>query len=320
MLDSLTDRLSGHAWTIGPKLRDLTNPAEPPPSIGWHRRVDRLDDRPVHVTGRYRHRGDSKTLAILVHGLGGCADSGYVLRAARALDELGIATLRLSMRGADRSGEDIYHGGLTDDINAALTDPALAGYDRRFVIGFSLGGHIALRTAIDATDDRLTAAAAICSPLDLGAAQRGIDRPGQFVYREYLLRELRDGYRGLAERGAAPTPAERVARVRSLREWDALTVVPRFGFGDVDDYYRRASVAGDLGGLDRPALLVAARHDPMIGPSAIESGLSSASYRLTVRWSERGGHVFFPEKLDLGFGPRTGLIPQIMAWFERQTG
>lgn len=309
---------SGHAWTVGPKLGEWLRPPRPPRARPWRRRVGLRNGSPVCVTGQYRPRRDTDTLVVVVHGLGGCADSGYCAAAARAIDRSGYASLRLSLRGANRSGDDIYHGGLTDDLRAALTAPAFDRYSHKFILGYSLGGHLALRAALDLEISEFVAAAAVCSPLDLEAAQRNIDASGAGIYREYLLRELRHVYRAVARRGGEPTPLDRIRLVRSLREWDALTVVPRFGFSDVRDYYERSSVGGELDELERPALLVAARHDPLVPPAAIEPGLPAPSEPLTTRWIERGGHVYFPRTLRLGFDGPTGLVPQILGYFDAQ--
>lgn len=322
MFASLRDtasRTAGHAWTIGPKIGATLRPPTAPDAAEWRQQADDAGHGPIYVTGRWRPRPDSDTCVVVVHGLGGCADSDYCIDTARVVDEHGYACLRLSLRGANRGGDDIYHGGLYRDVEAALTSPELRDYNRCFVVGFSLGGHIALRSAIELDCANFAGAAAICSPLDLGAGQHFIDAPDRWMYREYLLFELRRLYSAVARRGRSPTPVERVRQTQTLREWDALTVVPRFGFRDVDDYYERASVAGDLDRLSRPALLVASRRDPLIPPAAIEPALGDGSDQLTVRWSDRGGHVYFPRELDLGFdGPR-GLVSQVLADLESRT-
>ena len=61
--------------------------------------------------------------------------------------------MRFNMRGADRSGEDVYHAGTTEDLRAMLRSPALARFRRIHVIGFSLGGHILIRWATEPDRD-----------------------------------------------------------------------------------------------------------------------------------------------------------------------
>lgn len=312
--------LRGHAWTIGPRLREMILPPTAPPALPWRREVEGpagAGDEPTYVTGLYRHRPEADTLVVVIHGLGGCAESGYCVRAARAVDRAGHSCLRLSLRGANREGDDLYNAGLIQDLQAALEDPEFADHDHIWVIGFSMGGHLAMRGAVELDSPRFDRAAAICSPLDLGAAQRELDRPHQAVYRGYIMRELRALYRPVARRGRAPTPVERIEMAGTLREWDALTVVPRWGYRDVDDYYERASVAGTLDRLERPALFVGSRHDPMIRPESIEPALAEASDALEVVWSDRGGHVYFPPNLDLGLPGGTGVTEQVLGWMRR---
>ena len=254
---------------------------------------------------------------MLIHGLGGHDESAYIIDAAIAVEQFRHSCLRLSLRGAGQTGEDLYCAGLTEDLRAALSDPILDGYDQIFVVGFSLGGHIALRAAVDGLDDRVAGVAAICPPIDLRASQQALDHPARKVYREYILRELRQMYRVVAQRDRAPTPFERIAMVRTLREWDALTVVPRFGFNDVDDYYSTCSVADELHALDVPSLLVVSEHDPMIPASTIRPLVEKPPGRLDIQWVDDGGHVFFPAGLDLGLGEQRGVVSQVMHWFER---
>jgi predicted alpha/beta-fold hydrolase len=118
---------------------------------------------------------------------------------------------------------------------------------------------------------------------------------------------------------------EEVLRVRTLREWDRLTVVPRFGFADPEDYYGRASVGPRLGALRVPALLVASPVDPMVPASSIAAAARGVS-SLDLRWVERGGHVGFTPRLDLGLAGPPGLAGQLAAWLlgapqiRRETG
>lgn len=315
-MTDLFDALSGHAWTLGSKIGSILAHPEAPESTDWRRRVDTLHGTEVRVTGKYRRRPDADTLVVLVHGLGGCADSDYLVHAAHQIEALGWSSLRLSMRGADRQGDDIYHAGLVDDLRRVVDAPTFDGYDRVYVLGYSLGGHLALRFAAESSDPGVAGVGAVCPPLDLRLGQQSIDRPSRRPYRIYLLRELRDCYAAVAARKPVPTPVARVREATTLREWDALTVVPRFDFPSVDDYYRRVSVAGRLDELDIPSHLVVARHDPMVAFDAVRPSLDDASDALEVDVVERGGHVYFPSDLALGADAPTGLVPQLLARLE----
>jgi predicted alpha/beta-fold hydrolase len=276
----------------------------------------------VRLTGQLTRPPGARDLAIFVHGLGGSSESAYMKTAARVATSLGLASLRMNLRGADGEIGDFYHGGLTVDLAAAARDLASL-CERIYVVGFSLGGHVALRFATELDEPKVAAVAAICSPLDLAAGADAMDRPMMAPYCTYVLRRLKANYAKNARHGRVPSPPQVVSEARTLRQWDALTVVPRFGFRDVDDYYSRASVGSRLDQLRRPALLVATESDPMVPPSTIRPHLESSQVEhLTVRWLRRGGHLALPKRVDLDLSDdrekgRADHMFQILLWLQR---
>lgn len=316
--DSLARRALGHFWTVAPALTQEVYCPQGPESQWWQTTVENEFSDDVIYSGRYAE-GESKRAAVVVlHGLGGTVDRGYCLAAADAAHRRGLSSLRLSLRGADGLGRDLYHAGFTDDLPELLSTPPLDEYDRIILVGYSLGGHVALNAAVDEVDDRLAAVVAICAPLDLKACQETIDARRTWVYRRYLLRGLKKVYPTIARGGRAPTPVERIEQVTTLREWDALTVVPRFGFDDVDHYYTTQSVGPRLGDLRIPTLFIASPGDPMVPADSLRGQLARAPGRMEVRWVRDGGHVFFPPDVELGLGDRPGVEHQAMAWAQRQ--
>src|SRR4051812_17299522 len=186
--------VSGHLWTITPRLRHRLRPPRIPASRPWATVIDDPVAGPVRVTGRLSEVPGSGELLLLVHGLGGDTGSHYLSGGLAAAEAAGISTLRINLRGADRQGTDFYHAGLTDDLHAALASPELGAYRRLYVLGYSLGGHVALRLGTEAGDPRLAAVAAIGAPIDLALSQREIDAPPAWLYRPYLLWGVSDIY------------------------------------------------------------------------------------------------------------------------------
>jgi hypothetical protein len=101
-----------------------------PAAERFHSAVDDPVAGRVQLGGLYMDQPESDTLTVLIHGLGGDCFRPYIRNAARATVVSGLSALCLSMRGSDGSGEDIFHGGLTEDIRAALASPQLARYRR----------------------------------------------------------------------------------------------------------------------------------------------------------------------------------------------
>lgn len=312
--------LSAHLWTVWPLLRGTARAEAAPTAEDWEVRIEDPDIGSVRLTGHWRSPASARQAVILVHGLGGCAESRYLPAVVRAADELGLASLRLNLRGADRGGGDLAHAGLSSDLAAVLAGPRLAAMESLYLLGFSLGGHLVLKFATEVDDERLRAVAAVCSPLDLERTVNAFDRPARWPYRRYVLAGLFDIYDAVARNRDVPVAPEEVRRVKTLRDFDRLVVVPRFGFDDPEDYYRRASVGPRLAELRVPALLVAVTGDPMVDKAGIVSALDGVVTRpgmpLEVCWTDRGGHVSFPGNLDLGLDPdRTpGIEHQVLHW------
>ncbi len=310
--------LGGHYWTLRPFLFEQWPGAGRAlaalPSQPWSLDVADAELGSVRLTGRLFTHERADRLLLVVHGLGGSAESSYLRSAVLDAHATGLACLCLNLRGADHLGEDFYHAALSSDLHAALASPGLAGFRALHVLGFSLGGHLALRQATEAHDPRLRSVAAICSPLELQRSQLALDEPERVVYRQYVLRKLKESYLATARRRPVPSPVEQVLRAQTIRRWDELTVVPRFGFGSAAAYYRQASVAPRLHALSVPALLVLAEHDPMVPAHSVRPALTGASALLDVRWHTRGGHVGFPADFDLGERAPLGLPSQVRSW------
>jgi len=310
--------LAGHIWTIVPHLLARRRAAVHDGARPWSTYVDDPVSGRVNLSGFIAEPPSARAVLVAVHGLGGSARSAYMLRATGAAHAAGLATLRLSLRGADSSGEDVYNAALTADLQAAVASPEATRYDAILVLGFSLGGHLVLRYATEQPDPRVRAVAAVCAPLDLAACQRAIDRPTRVLYRRYLLARLRRAALAAARRGRLLAEVAELRRVRTIRAWDRRVVVPRFGFVNPEDYYARSSVGPRLARLAVPALLVAGETDPMVPAATVRPWLAG-SPRLEVRWVPRGGHLGFPARLDLGEPGARGIDTQVVAWLLRHT-
>lgn len=310
--------LLGHLWTLRPFLGHALRPPRAPVHERFAVRVPDRRHGEVTLRGRLSRQG-SPTCVVLVHGLGGDVDSGYVVDFARAAFARGLDVLRLGLRGSEALGEDVYHAGIASDVAAALGSPVLAGHLDLWLIGFSLGGHVALRVATAAHDPRLRAVVAVGSPLDLARGATAIDEPARWPYRRHVLQSLQQLAVVLDRRGRLPSPLSEVRRVRTLRGWDDVVVAPRFGWESADAYYASESVSPRLRDLALPSLYVGARHDPMVTEPTVRPALATASGALDVRWVDRAGHVGFPPDLDLGEPGARGLAAQVLSWLERRS-
>ena len=310
--------MHGHYWTLRPLVEHALKPAIPP-AEHWMADVnDELLGR-VRISGRLQSDKGQKLkaaphanreLLLVVHGLGGQAASHYVVAAARAAQESGVDCLRLNLRGADLRGDDFYHAGLTADLRAAVAN---LEHDRIYVLGYSLGGHIALRFAAEGVPSRVVSVAAVCAPLNLAAGAYEIDKPQRRPYLNHLLHGLRAMYRRCRHPQAMPISAAQADRIRTIRDWDDQIVAPRFGFASAEDYWARCSAGPVLQKITCPTLLVHAAADPMVLTRSVQPSLRGATH-LTSIVTRRGGHVGFPRNIDLGLGSSGNVENQVLAW------
>lgn len=237
------------------------------------------------------HDGDSGLPQVLIiHGLGGSADSDYVRSTAAGLLAAGFPVARVDLRGAGTSGEysaGNYHGGRTEDLRAvidALGRPTA-------VVGFSLGANATIKL-LGERSPGVVAGVAVSAPLDLAVGAEHLHYMAGGLYEKFLVRKLRDE----ALRPAARyTPEERSAilAAKTIVDFDNAITAPRNGWRDAAHYYQVNSAIRFLDTVRVPLLVVHAKDDPMIplGPYQAVDWQTLPTTRLVL--TERGGHVGF---------------------------
>ncbi len=252
------------------------------------------------LRGRLHVAGPGARACVLVlHGIAGTASEPFVMRTAHEAVRHGIDALRLDLRGTGESSAPgpagLWHAGLTADVRAAIAWLATR-YSRVHVVGFSLGGQLALRTAGEWGSDaprELASVTAISPPVDLAASARFAEEPLARLYILYFLRTLRARY-AAARALMGPRFEPGVLRgVTTIRGYDAAVVAPFFGYRDVDDYYARASSLPVLDAISVPTLIVHAHDDPVVPSAPLVQYAKRARKNVRVVLTDHGGHVAF---------------------------
>ena len=100
----------------------------------------------VQVSARV-NAADRDVLMLVVHGLTACSEARYMLTLAGKALEAGFGVIRLNVRncgGTEHLSPTLYHSGLTTDLRAVIDQLAPRPL---FVVGFSMGGNMALKLA-----------------------------------------------------------------------------------------------------------------------------------------------------------------------------
>ncbi len=236
-------------------------------------------------------------VALLLHGLGGCARSPHIRRMTRRLLRVGLRVVRMDLRGAGRGlalARRAYHAGCSTDVRAAVAAiQRWAPGSSLVLIGLSLGGNIALKLAGEATVEPvpgLERVVAIGPPIDLGRCAALIARPQNWIYELYFVRMLLQQYH--ARRRLVPgLPAVQFPRRVTLRTFDELVTAPNWGFADAAEYYRRASALPLIERIAVPTLILTARDDPFIAAEPFAE--FSPPPGVEVHVARHGGHLGF---------------------------
>ncbi len=242
----------------------------------------------------------SAPTVLVVHGLTGNARSGYSYGMAEKAIAAGMNAVRLNLRGCG-DGEDtnpeIYHAGVSPDLAEVLSGLRKSGHREIYIVGFSLGGNVALKLAGELGDEarELTAGiVAISAPIDLAAASDslGIGRMNGF-YQYVFLRDLRRRVKVKHRIHPERIPIDKIDAVRTLRDFDNEFTAPLAGYGDADNYYAQASASPHLSSVRVPTLLIHARDDTFVPFASFDEKLIAENPQLVFLPTEFGGHAGF---------------------------
>lgn len=267
-------------------------------------------ERDVRVMAISQWPQEAQGELIILHGLEGSHDSGYMRSLAHAALAQGYATHRLNMRGCggtEQLSQTLYHAGLTSDLRFILQQFQREGRGPIFLAGFSLGGNVVLKLLGELGETPLVAGAAVVStPIDLEACCRRMMEPQNWLYGNRFVTRLKqryaerhrlhpDHYRRHQDRLAA------LSQVLTVMDFDDQITAPYFGFGNAGSYYASQSAGQFLPAIRVPALVVQAQDDPLI-PFAVYQRHDWAQYpKLALLAPAHGGHVGFLAKKNPRF-------------------
>lgn len=288
----------------------------------------------LHRTRHSPVAGSNGGLVVLVHGLGGSAESAYIRASTLGLLRAGFNVARVDLRGAGSSGETcslLYHAGRTEDIRATImslaSEPEASqnptGVPRIALMGFSLGGSMTIKL-MGEPHDRLPlfAAVAVSAPLDLPVGRRHLERIAFGMYERFLVIGLkRDALRPGPHGSLRVNEQERVAveRARTLAQFDDAITAPRNGWHDAAEYYEVNSSGPYLSKIDVPTLVIHSLDDPMIPADpyrAIDWARVERDGVVRRLITPLGGHVGFHERGN----PLPWFVGQSVAFLAKPSG
>lgn len=221
---------------------------------------------------------------VLVHGLGGSAQSNYMVRLARKFYTRGYKVVRVNLRGCG-SGKGLsklpYHAGTSGDLLAVLE--ALLPTTSLHVVGFSLGANVVLKLAGELGSQAkalVKSFAAICPPIDLAKSVQRIEEKRHCLYHAYYLKKI-----------LAQATAWNPQNISSIYEFDDRLTARLWGYQGADDYYQVNSSLSFLEKIEQTTYLLFSGDDPFISTQSLEPFALPAAVHLYK--TTHGGHMGF---------------------------
>ena len=283
----------------------------PDPRIATERRLFQTEPKVQVLVESERPLGECRGEIVMVHGLEGSGEAGYMRSLSIAALQAGFAAHRFHMRtcgGTEHLCSTLYHAGQTSDLAAVLRALRQEERSPAHLVGFSLGGNVVVKLAGELgsqAHDLIASVCAVSTPLDLAVCANRIHRPGNRLYELRFVRRMRTRL--------CATGRYRKAEFHGLRSVMAIDdgiTAPSFGFGNAANYYQTQSAIGFLEGIRVPTLLIQAQDDPLVPFAIFQSKAVGANPCLRLLATEHGGHLGF-----LGRGnDRFWLDREIIEW------
>ena len=265
-----------------------------PASETFRVQLDGKDQLSCEMTPPGVSNKNNLTTIVMIHGLGGSHESGYLVRLARKFSGEGYRVVRVNLRNCG-SGKGLsslpYNAGTSPDLLAVLKSLKEQYPQSRFIlIGFSLGGNVAIKLAgeLKAQASKFfDALIAVCPPIDLYDAVARIMLKSNWIYHQFYLKYFLEQ--------SKPWLTDKP--VKSLYEFDDKITAALWGYSDAKDYYAKSSSIHFLDKVTVPCRLLFAADDPFIDYRLLEKVPTADS--VDVWLTQKGGHMGF-----IGFAGR----------------
>ena len=242
---------------------------------------------------------DRPTL-VMVHGLEGSSESGYMRGLAEMAFLAGFNAVRLNQRncgGSERLTCTLYNSGLSGDYRAVLCE--LIERDKLpgiFFAGYSMGGNLVLKMAGELGAEapaEFLGACGVCPTIDLAVCVDALEAPGNRLYEWNFVRGLKRRLRRKERLFPGKFRFDGLDAVKTVRRFDDVVTAPAFGFRDAAEYYDRSSAIRVTRRIAVPALILTAQDDPFVPFAPFRTEDVSGNACIEVVAPEFGGHCSF---------------------------
>jgi uncharacterized protein len=246
--------------------------------------------------------GRNDKLVVLTHGLEGSSDRPYIAGMAKYFAANGWDALAWNCRtcgGEMNRLPRLYHHGATEDLSAVIDHGLKQGrYSRVALVGFSMGGSMSLKYLGERggqVRSEIIGAATFSVPCNLWDSAVQLTKRSNRFYKDRFLNKLKEKMKVKALRHPDIVDATNIDLITTFDEFDDRYTAPLHGFSSRDDFYLKATSDQFYPDLKRPALVVNALNDPMLGDKCYPYEMARESDYLYLETPKVGGHVGFTQ-------------------------
>jgi predicted alpha/beta-fold hydrolase len=235
---------------------------------------------------------------VLVHGLEGCSESHYMRGIGSKAYLAGMNVIRMNQRncgGTEHLTPTLYNSGLGMDFQAVIEELVdRDGLSTIWLVGYSMGGNLALRAAAAlGARASFAGAIAVCPNIDPTQCVNALEQPGNWIYHNHFLTQLKARMKRKALLFPGKWNLSGLDRIRTLREFDHRYTAPDGGYRDGADYYDRAGARHVLDAISVPTTIFTAQDDPFIPYTMFDMPTLRGHGSVRLVAPRYGGHCGF---------------------------
>ena len=188
-----------------------------------------------------------------------------------------------------------YHSGATEDLDTVVKHAVSKGYQKIYLVGFSLGGNLTLKFLGEKGQTlypEVQKAVVFSVPLHLSSSGKTIS----WLYDQRFIRSLNKKVQAKANRFPEfEIDTSSISKIKNLKDFDDAYTSQLHGFKDAEDYYEQNSSLYFLDNINIKALIINAKNDPFLSQECFPFEQVKRLEKVYLQTPEGGGHCgFYP--------------------------
>jgi uncharacterized protein len=243
--------------------------------------------------------GAEGAIVIFSHGLEGDTSRQYITGMVKNFNANGFDCLAWNFRscsGEINQTKRFYHSGATDDLETIVKYSLSKGYDKIYLVGFSLGGNLTLKYLGEKGQNlypEIQKAVTFSVPLHLSSSSKKIGWLYTKRFNKSLTKKVLEKSQRFPE---FQIDTSNIAKIKTLKDFDDAYTSQLHGFIDAEDYYERNSSLYFLDKINIPTLIINAQNDPFLSKECFPFEKIKSMEKVYFQAPKMGGHCgFYPD-------------------------